>query len=429
MPASMGPAALSPDTSATAPMPAYQLVVAAWAVHVVFVACMYNVGVLLPPLREEWPDVPQRVLGLCGSFFQASFMGAGLLSGIVLPKLGGRKSAMCGGVLSCAGFALASIVPNPYLLYPCLFLVGISGNLFWISAMSMIPLHFPRTSNKMCGVAATGVGFGSFLFPAIWDRFESDGGWRAAFLVTAGICLATGFFCAACFAPPPQPTTPQGAAATPSPALSPTGANPPSIATNKVFMAFVFGFSLGTLGFPGSFTHLKSYAEEIGMGGKDIRLAYGIFGVTSIIGRCAGGMLGDRVGTMNVFSGGMGGLCLCNAGVAFSNGGISWTIFFAAMGFSSGPFFAVLSPIMADLVGKGGVAQAMGFLSFMSTPTFFTSAFLMGFIRDLTGAFRYACLFSATCYFIGFLAMLRVRRLKREVDLAAVTEVTTPTLA
>lgn len=419
----LGASTSSPDTSTKPPRPAYQVVLAAWVAHVVFVSCVYNFGVLLPPLQEEWPDASQSVLGLCGSFFQASFMGGGCVAGIVLPRLGARRGAMCGAVLAFAGFALASLVPSPYLLYPCLFLLGLGANVLWIGGMSIIPLHFPKTRNKMCGFAATGVGFGSMIMPAVWAPFfEEEGGWRAAFLVTAAICLAVGLLCAACYAPPPKPP----AAATPSPAAPPAVAKPPSIWKNRVFVTFAVSQLFGCLGFAGSFTHLKSQAEAIGMGDGEIQLAYGIFGATSIVGRFLGGLLGDKLGTMNVFIGGLVCLCSCNAGVALSTGGISLTIFFGGMGLFSGPFIALLAPLMAELLGPARIAEAMGGLMLCNLLPFFASSLLMGLIKDLTGSFRYAYIYSALCFFTGSLAMLYVKRMKQAADLAAAKAAVAP---
>lgn len=83
------------------------------------------------------------------------------------------------------------------------------------------------------------------------------------------------------------------------------------------------------------------------------------------------------------------------------------------MGISSGPFIALLSPLMAQLFGLTRIAQAMGTMFPMTVPFMFLSSVIMGAIKDLTGDFLWAYLFSTICFFAAALGMLNTKRLHR----------------
>lgn len=228
-----------------------------------------------------------------------------------------------------------------------------------------------------------------------------------AFTVCAVLCAA-GYW--------PAPTQSVSAKAPPKPGV-PCDNQPTPFRKDPIFILLGLTTFLGTLGFFSPFVHLANYANELGCSEHVSGFAYTLYGVLSIVGRLMAGPLGDRFGALRIWACGIAGV-----GASFLLLSLGPTCSFvpmgmASMGVMSGPVIALFAPLMVQLFGLERLPMALGTVLMYNGLAGFCSPAFAGFIRDVSGSYRYswaassgeAFMASVICLVINYMHMLKTR--------------------
>ena len=120
---------------------------------------------------------------------------------MLVERYGERKVAMAGSVVASLGLALSSAAQNVFHLAACYsFLMGTGMGISYNPAISTLAKYFDKKKKLATGIAVSGTGFGTFLFPTIVQALEGVYSWRGAMLLLAGINLHTSI-CGVLFRP------------------------------------------------------------------------------------------------------------------------------------------------------------------------------------------------------------------------------------
>ncbi|MFC2043975.1 MFS transporter [Chloroflexota bacterium] len=277
----------------------------------------------------------------------------------------------CGFILGL-GYLLMSQVSNLwqlYLFYPVIVGIGVSsGN---VSLLSTITRWFAGRRGLMTGIVKTGTGIGMFVMPLLASWLIVGYGWRKAYLVL-GIVAAVGIVAAA-----------QGLKRDPSQmGLQPYG----MYTTNGIVSALTadiqlsFRDAMRTRQFwsvcivylvvcyttQSIMVHIVAYAMDSGI---TVTQASGILssiGAISIAGRLIMGGAGDKFGNRLT-------LIICCIVLLVATSWLQlakelWMLYVFAMlyGFAHGGFFAVMSPLVAELFGTISHGANFGMVIFLA---------------------------------------------------------------
>ncbi len=149
--------------------------------------------------------------------------------------------------------------------------------------------------------------------------------------------------------------------------------------------------------------HIAPHALDLGSSAVQAASIISAIGGSSIIGRVVMGGAGDKVGNRRA-------LVICFVVLATS---LSWLqlakelwglyLFAAIYGFSHGGFFALVSPLVAELMGTRSHGVILGSVLFISQIGGAIGAVLTGRIFDLTGSYQLAFLILFIISVMGFM--------------------------
>jgi OFA family oxalate/formate antiporter-like MFS transporter len=122
----------------------------------------YSWSVFVKPLREL-TGLPQGTVQFPFTLFYLAFPATMVLSGMVLKRLGPRRSAVFGGVLFGAGWMMASLGHQHFLLVilGIGLLAGIGVGFAYIVPIAVCQQWFPKHQGLVTGTAVAGFGAGA----------------------------------------------------------------------------------------------------------------------------------------------------------------------------------------------------------------------------------------------------------------------------
>ncbi len=150
-------------------------------------------AVVTPELQEKFGFSASQ-LGLLTSVFMFAYGAIGIPAGVAAARWGGRVLA-----ISCAFFVLGSLVFALSSSYAAFMvgrlLQGVGGGMV-VPVSSPIMARFlrPEARNRGWGLFATGKGLGALVALLAMPSVAAYGGFRAVYLLTAGLALVVGAF-------------------------------------------------------------------------------------------------------------------------------------------------------------------------------------------------------------------------------------------
>lgn len=152
-----------------------------------FAGVIYAWSILKAPLAANFGWTPSA-LALNFTITMCFFCGGGILSGLISKKVSPRTNALCGAVLSAAGFILASRISGEnivmlYLSYGCL--AGMGIGMAYNSVVSAVSAWFPDRKGVCSGVLMMGFGMSSLVLGTFAGKMmETEAiGWRGTYLI------------------------------------------------------------------------------------------------------------------------------------------------------------------------------------------------------------------------------------------------------
>lgn len=372
--------------------------------------------VVTTQLRNEL-GLSDAQIGLLTTVFMGFYGVSGISSGIVSARWGGRLVAV-----SCGCFVVGSLV-FALSLGMAGFLVGRAiqglGGGMVIATCSPVLAHAlpPSRLDRAWGILGSGWGLGTVAALLIMPSIQEAGGYRAVFLVTAGLGLAVGIAAMAQRPVRARPEHPEGATSVRGLAQATA-----AVFTNRrvltlgLINAAALATGVGILQWTPQFLQDMRYSGEA----VSVYLVAGL-GAAQLLGNPLGAMASSRWGKFAVIMWSLAVMLLVTGAVGASPAaGVAFVLVLLA-GFFSMTYFPPMISYLPEVVDKPwqvgpatGVNTVMGFAGSMIAP------WLFGLFLDLGGRARAAYVFGylmlAAFGVFALLAMVFFRRggVKRE---------------
>ena len=369
------------------------------ALTLMFVFAIGAISLSLPPVVQN--DLTSHMglnnsqYGLIMTVFLAFYGISGFTSGILAARWGGRLLVVC-----CACFFFGSLIfglssnMGGFLVGRAL--QGLGGGMV-VATCSPVLAHAlpPKWLNRAWGILGAGWGIGEVIALLVMPSVENAGGYRAVFLVTAGLALAVGIATMSQKAVRALPSHPEGATSIRGLATATA-----SVITNRkvLLLSFVNAAALAigvcVLDFTPKFFQVSHGSSER----ISLYLLAGL-GLAQIVGNPLGAVATARWGKYWVIVWSMIPMLVVTALVGIVPGVPATFAMVLLSGFFSMTYFAPMLSYMPEVVSKPwqvgpatGLNTALGFAGSMLFPFFF------GLLLDAGGS-------SHRSYILGYLML------------------------
>ena len=374
----------------------YVIIAVSLLILIVMHGIQNTFGVFFAPLQQEL-NTNRATISSVSSL--SSIVGG--LSGIVLGRLTDRfgpKAVIIGGALLLgAGYFLMSRLANLWQLYLFFGVMGgigaSSGN---VALLATTTRWFAKRRGLMTGIVKVGTGLGQAILPPVAGVLIGGFGWREACFIL-GIIGIVGIVPLALFLKhdprdmglePYGATTIDGTTSTPAVAQLTFGE---CVCTRQFWIVcavyFLSGYTTQSI-----LTHIVSYATDGGIALLQAASITSVIGVVSIAGRLTLGGAGDKIGNRKA-------LIICFSFLTVSLVVLQvahglWMLYLFALiyGFGHGGFFAVMSPMVAELFGTKHQGINLGTVLFVQAVGAAFGPYITGYAFDTTGSYQFAFL-------------------------------------
>lgn len=142
------------------------IVIFGFLIHVIIYGIGWTVGVWTEIFLEEF-QLSVTSTSLIGSLLNCVLFLSGFLGSVLLPRLNIRIMVTTGGIIASLCLFISSYAPSLQFLYLSFsFGTGIGIGLGYIPSVVMVNDFFPNDPLPM-GIATSGIGCGTFIFPPI----------------------------------------------------------------------------------------------------------------------------------------------------------------------------------------------------------------------------------------------------------------------
>jgi MFS family permease len=380
----------------------------------------FALGMLLPAMSADL-GLGYARMGWVGTANFLGYLISVLASGIVAARIGPRR--MIAGALLLAGISLAGVSRAASLgeLLPLYFLTGVGSGAANVPMMSLVAAWFgSRARGRAAGIIVSGSGFAillsGWLIPLLNLR-HGAGGWRASWLVLAGIILAVAVFDAAFLRDRPADLglAPHGgeAAAYAPPAHHPRGIG--AVLRRGALwyvglLYFLFGF---TYVIAATFM-VTALVRDRGFPESVAGTFWSAVGALSLLSGPVFGTLSDRIGRRAGLALVFGLQALAYA--LFASGAPGWSLALAVgcYGVTVWSIPSIMTAVAADFAGAANAAAAFGFITFLFGLGQMLGPVAAGALAESSG--RFASSFTLAAALAGLASalslLLRAKRTK-----------------
>ncbi|KAK4107300.1 MFS general substrate transporter [Canariomyces notabilis] len=389
-------------------MAAWLVVLGAWCALFCTAGWVNSIGVFQEHYQTEMFSAydPSTIAWIPS--LQVFFLyGMGPIVGAIYDKFGQRWLVFLGSILHVLGLMMASIGTEYYhILLAQGFCSALGVSMIFQPALNCVHGWFSSRRSTAFGIVMTGASVGGIILPIMLTRLIHDLGFAWSMRISAFSMLALlGIANLTVRTHDPSATRPTPAK---SAYLRPFA--------EPEFVLVAFGFLCLTYGIFVPIDFLPASALHAGMTRGLSQDLVPIFNAGSLVGRLAGGYIGDRIGCFNAFT----GTCLLT-GVwilalwipAASDAAI--VAFAILFGSFSGGYASLLSPVMAQISPMSEIGFRTGIVLFMAsigglTTNPISGAILNGEDSGWLGVKIFAGVFAMLGTFLFCVAAARVRR-------------------
>ncbi|MCX6008801.1 MAG: MFS transporter [Chloroflexi bacterium] len=385
------------------------------AAFIIMVACFginFAFGIFFKPMMTEF----NWTRAITSGAFSVSWIVCGLVSipiGGLADKFGPRVVITgCGLVLGLGNLLMSQVSAawHLYLFYGVIIGCGIS---VYVPLASTIARWFGERRSMMTGILVAGSGVGALIGPPIAEYLIKAYDWRSAYMIVGvAVLLVIIPFAQLLRRDPSQvkQTTSSEKVSTQQELKSGTmGFTLKEAAyTRQFWLAFFIFFCVGFCLYSVQI-HLAPHATDIGLSTTTAANILAIMGGTSIMGRVALGMVGDKIGNRLVYI-----IVFCLMSVTllwliFSKDVWGFFLFAAIFGIAYGGGIAQQSPLVAKLFGVGSLGLVLGVASLGFTIGASVGPLVTGYIFDVSGTYQIAFIINVIIGIIGFTLTMMLR--------------------
>jgi MFS family permease len=280
-----------------------------------------------------------------------------------------------------------------------------------VMALSTVARWFVKRRGFASGLVKAGTGLGMMLVPIIGSYLIQTQGWRTTYLIVS-IAIVTCVIPLSQFLrrdPAMKGLTPYGIRdGHGSDAMYGGYTFREALHTKQFWMLcitmFTIWFCANSL-----IVHVTPHAIDLGISTSKAAQLISILGATSIIGRVGVATLGDRIGLRRALLG-----CFVLTLIMLSwlySASEHWqlVLFVLIYGLGHGGFFALISPLLAEMFGTKALGSLFGVVTFCATVGGAVGPLACGMVFDNTGNYRIAFLILISVIAVGFSLVLLLR--------------------
>ncbi len=304
-----------------------------------------------------------------------------------------------------------------YLFYGVIVAIGQSS--LDVLPLSMIARWFVRRRGVMSGIVKVGTGVGIMIMPPIANWLISSYGWRTSYLIIGSATFAF-IVLAAQFLrrdPAQKGLLPYGLEEANADHLNAAYGGfslQEAIHAKQLWMLCAI-YLLIVSCTQTILVHIVPHGIELGISAASAASVLAAIGGISIIGRLVVGNASDRIGNKLAMI-----VCFLMLAVALFWLQLAkelWMLYLFAViyGVAHGGFFALISPVVAELFGLGSHGVIFGIVIFGSAIGGAIGPVLAGHMFDITGSYYQAFLICAAVAVIGFILTLLLRPPSRKL--------------
>lgn len=326
-------------------------------------------------------------------FFEGLFS---IFHGRLTDALGPRKLITGSAIIFGLGFFLMSRINalwQLYLVYPLIVGIGVSsGN---VALLATAARWFVKRRGLMTSVVKVGTGAGIFIMPLLATFFISSYGWRQAYELLAiigviGIILFAQFLRRDPAQMKLQPYGMYDKNGTAAPVSLGPQLGVKQVMRTRQFWIICVAYFIAWYATQSVMIHIVAYAVDDGISAASAAGVVSLIGGISIAGRLVMGGTGDRIGNKKAILICFVILIISLFWLQFTRGAVLLYLFAVVYGFAHGGFFAVMSPMIAELFGTASHGSNFGMVLFLSQAGGALGPLVTGRIFDVTGSYQIA---------------------------------------
>ncbi len=380
----------------------------------------YNLAAFLPFIMHDlgWARETISLGQSIAIWLYALFV---LLAGVLVDRIGSRKTFIIGGAATILGWVLFSAVQAPWQLYLCygVLLSAAVGLTHYVPVMATTRKWFIKRAGAMAGIAGSAWALGNAIFMPVMTEMASSQGWRHTSLIL-GTCFGAVIILCALLV---LRDTPESMGLRPDGEPSPPTTDPKAsieiswevkhaLKTSQFLLLFI-AYSVYNIGLNGLAAHVVTWGTELGWPEATAGIFSAAFATAWMLGSIAGGRLGDKYGKGRMMP---IGLIIATAamlygwlGVNSQSGLLGLSV---GVGLGTGLQVPLYAPLLGDLFGRARVGSLFGVLTFGYGLIGGWGPLIWATLREATGHYNSAALVSVVCYAIAVVAVLLVRPMK-----------------
>jgi len=391
-----------------------------FAIDIVASLGRYNMAAFLPFIMSElgWTRETISLAQSLAIWLYALFV---VLSGVLVDRIGSRKTFLIGGAITVLGWVLFSTAQSPwqmYLYYGVLLSLAV-GMTHYVPVMATTRKWFRKRAGVVAGITGSAWAVGNSIFLPVMTELADSHGWRYTSL-TLGICFGAVIILCALFIIRDTPESvglrPDGEESPPSPdstaSVEISWDIKRALKTSQFLLLFI-AYSVYNIGLNGLVAHVVAWGTDLGSPEATAGIFFTAFAAPWILGCIAGGWLGDKYGKGRVMP---IGLIIATAAMFYGWLGVhtqqGLMVFAIGVGLGTGLQVPLYVPLLGDLFGRARVGSLFGILTFGYGLIGGWGPLIWARLREATGYYNTAALVSVVCYAIAVVAILLVRPMR-----------------
>ncbi|KAK6196131.1 hypothetical protein SNE40_001417 [Patella caerulea] len=390
----------------------------------------YSVGVLHIALLERFPEEEVTTISWLGALFSSMFALAGWTGSILVSTFNARVCVMLSGLVTLIGFVLSSLVVNmKYLFITYSLIAGTGQAMCYSGTLITLGYYFKEKTGMASGIALSGCGLCTFVFPPLSQFLIETYGLDGAFLLLG----ALGFQASVCGALM-RPTEYEirtnrklccnkNSNSVSKPCNNPNKRNwRDKLKFCKSLPFFVFLISSVSFNMAQStvYLFLPDYFVHLGSSPQEAAFAISLAGITGILSRVLVGFLVTLVDTALVYGSSFGIFGVITVFLKYMTTLGSKLTYTSLFGIYMGGCWTLHYTLLVDIVGLYDVSAALG-ISMMACG----GGYLIGppiaemFVLEF-GDYYYAFAFTAAFFLLASTTGFAVRAWPKKIDVLEV---------
>jgi len=385
----------------------YIIVFVAFLIMMIMWGTFYSFGIFFEPILAEFGWSRAVTSGA----FSLSMVLTGFFA-IVAGKLNDRfgpRIVMTGcGLFLGAGYLLMSRIDaiwQLYLFYGLIIGIGSGGS--FVPLASTVSRWFFRKRGLMTGIIAAGIGFGTMIMPPLASWLISIYGWRASYMIMAGVASVL-IISAAQFLrrdPGQVGMVPYGESRVREdrPGVTAGGFSLAEALHTRQYWLFCSTLFCSWFGISIILAHVVIHATGLGVSAASAANILAIVGVGGVVGRIVMGGVADKIGNKSAIIAGFVLMSVAFLILLVAREVAVFYLYAFVFGFAYGAVSTLESPMVAELFGLSSHGTIFGAIFFSDSVGGAIGAVLGGRIFDITGSYQSAFI---TCAALSVVAII-----------------------